>query len=290
MLEDIHVPQFFMFSFLLQVIQDICFSHYSQWIAIVSSKGTCHIFLLSPFGGETVLQMHNSHVGQPTLSPVLSLPWWSTPSFMINHQSSTPTPPPPPITLYVVSRIKNSHTGWLHTVSNAASSATGKVSVPSGAVATIFYSSAARNLPASQSKAQALEHLLVYSPSGHLVQYELLPPVGGESSESVSRIAPSSPLQIQDEELRVKVETLQWWDVCRRSDWPEREECVSGIAPDRQASEIVMDMSDSEDANAGDKESEKSYEHSHLYIANAEVQMSFGRIPIWQQSKVFVIR
>ncbi|KAL3750202.1 hypothetical protein ACJRO7_011223 [Eucalyptus globulus] len=268
------------------VIQDICFSHYSQWIAIVSSKGTSHIFLLSPFGGETVLQMQNSHVGQPTLSPALSQPWWSTPSFMINHQSSTPTPTPPPITLYVVSRIKNSNSGWLHTVSNAASPATGKVSVPSGAVATVFYSSTARNLEASQSKVQALEHLLVYSPSGHLVQYELLPPVGGESTEAISRIPPSSPLQVQDEELRVKVETLQWWDVCRRSDWPEREESVSGIASDGQASEMVMDMSDSEDTNAGDKESEKSYEHSHLYIANAEVQMSFGRIPIWQQSKI----
>ncbi|KAK8261749.1 hypothetical protein V6Z12_D13G209600 [Gossypium hirsutum] len=111
------------------VIQDICFSPFSQWIAIVSSRGTCHIFVLSPFGGENVLQIQNSHVDGPILSPAVSLPWWSTPFFVIYSQ--TFSMPPPTVTLSVVSRIKNGNS-WLNTVTNAASSVAGKASFPSG--------------------------------------------------------------------------------------------------------------------------------------------------------------
>ncbi|OWM62969.1 autophagy-related protein 18h isoform X2 [Punica granatum] len=270
------------------VIQDICFSHYSQWIAIITAKGTCHIFLLSPFGGEANLQLHNSHVGQPTLFPAMSLPWWSMPYFMVNQQSSTShLLPPPPVTAYVASRIKNCNSGWINSVSNAASSATGKVSVPSGAFAAVFHSSGLQNPRPSPAKVHALEHLLVFTPSGHVVQYELLPSMGGESSETVSRTTMGPPAQIQDEELRVKVEPLHWWDVCRRRDWPEKEECISGLTFDsKEAADAVANTSGSADSN-GDTESEKSCDHSHFYIANAEVQMSFGRIPIWQQSKIY---
>lgn len=279
----------FSLLFTIQVIQDICFSHYSQWIAIVSSRGTCHIFALSPFGGETVLQIQNSDVDGPTLLPVVSLPWWSTPSVMINQQSFSPLPPAPVI-LSVVSRIKNSQSGWLNQVSNAASSAAGKVSVPSGAIAAIFHSSLPHDLRPAPLKVHALENLLVYTPCGYAIQYKLLPSMGGEPSEVASRTGPSSSLQMQDEELRVKVEPVQWWDVCRRSDWLEREECISGINFGRQETgDLVMDSSDSEDNHVGNKEFVKPNERSHLYLSNAEVQISTGRIPIWQKSKVLAM-
>ncbi|GFY91985.1 autophagy 18h-like protein [Actinidia rufa] len=158
------------------VIQDIFFSRYSQWVAIVSSRGTCHIFVLSPFGGETGLQIQNSHVDGPSLIPVLSQPWWSSSSLMISQQSSPS--PPAPITLSVVSRIRLGNSGWLNTVSNAASSAAGKVSVPSGSVAAIFHSSVHHHMQPAPSNVNALEHLLVYSPSGNVIQYELRPSVG----------------------------------------------------------------------------------------------------------------
>ncbi|XP_041019871.1 autophagy-related protein 18h [Juglans microcarpa x Juglans regia] len=268
------------------VIQDICFSHFSQWIAIVSSRGTCHIFALSPFGGETVLQIHNSDVDGPTLLPVISPPWWSTPSFMINRQSFSPLPPAPVI-LSVVSRIKNSQSGWLNQVSNAASSAAGKVSIPSGATAAVFHSSLPHDLLPSPLKVNALENLLVYTPCGYTIQYKLLPSMGGEPSDAVSRTGPSSSLHVQDEELQLKVEPVQWWDVCRRSDWLEREECISGIALGRQeTADMVMDSSDCEDNHVGNKEFVKPNERSHLYLSNAEVQISSGRIPIWQKSKI----
>ncbi|XP_031265258.1 autophagy-related protein 18h [Pistacia vera] len=268
------------------VIQDICFSNYSQWIAIVTSRGTCHIFALAPFGGETVLQIQNSNVDGPSLTPVLSLPWWSGPSFMTN-QHSFPLPLPAPVTLSVVSRIKNNNSGWLNTVSNAASSAAGRASIPSGAVAGVFHSSVPQDLQPAHLKVNALEHLLVYTPSGNVVQYKLLSSTGGETSETSLRTGHSYSAQIQDEELGVKVEPVQGWDVCRRTDWPEREECISGITVgQKEVSGMIMDTSDCEDNDTGHKEYVKLHDQSHLHISNAEVQMSSGRILIWQNSKI----
>lgn len=275
---------------MLQVIQDICFSQYSQWIAIVTTRGTCHIFALAPFGGERVLQIQSSNVDGPTITPVLSLPWWSTPSFMMNQQSF-PSSPPPPVTLSVVSRIKNNNSSWLHTVSNATSSAAGKAAIPSGALAAVFHTSVPENFQPMHSKVKALEQLLVYSPSGHVVQHKLLPSIGGESGESTLRNSPGSSFPMQDEELSIKVEALQGWDVCRRADWPEREECLSGITVGgrQEASEMVMDVSSCEDNDTTHKEHVKIHDRSHLYISNAEVQMNSARIPVWQNSKVFMI-
>ncbi|KAK8508835.1 hypothetical protein V6N13_090788 [Hibiscus sabdariffa] len=268
------------------VIQDICFSAFSQWIAIVSSRGTCHIFVLSPFGGENVLQIRNSHVDGPILSPVISFPWWSTPSFLINYQTFS-SPAPPTVTLSVVSRIKDVNSGWLNTVTNAASSAAGRTSFPSGALSAVFHNSLPNDLPRAQVKANVLEHLLLYTPSGHVVQHKLLPSFGGEAGESASRIGPGSALQVQEEGLRVKVEAIKAWDVCRRTDWPEREECLSGMTHGRkEALVMAMDGSDSEDNYAGQKDMSKPQDRAHFYLSNAEVQISSGRIPIWQNSKI----
>ncbi|KAL8155374.1 hypothetical protein AgCh_000672 [Apium graveolens] len=254
------------------VIQDICFSPYSQWIAIVSSRGTGHIFSLSPFGGETGLQMQKYNLSGPTLLPVLSVPWWSTSSYMLKQSYS---PPPPPIILSVVSRIKNS--GWLSSVSNAASSAAGKLSAPSGVVAATFHSSVGK-LQSTTLNVNALEHLMVYTPSGSVVQYELLPYTGGDQLG-----------QVQDEDLKVKVGPVQWWDVCRRADWPEREEYVGGSIRARQdAGEKLMDASDCEDDGTTVKDMVKHHDRFPWYLSNAEVQMRSGRSPIWQKSQVYV--
>ncbi|MCD9639045.1 hypothetical protein HAX54_023325 [Datura stramonium] len=269
------------------VIQDICFSHYSQWVAIISSRGTCHLFVLSPFGGETGLQLQNSFVDGPILLPILSGPWWSTSSFLVNQQSFAPAPTPAPITLSVVNRIKNVNSGWLNTVSNAASSAAGKVSVPSGVLAAVFHSSVHREQPAPQNF-NALEHLLAYTPSGHLIQYELMPSFGGEQGDSYLRTGTASVVQMQEDDIGVKVDPIQWWDVCRRADWPEREECIHGITlGGREAPDMVMGESLSEDDDTGEKDSAKLCDRSHWYLSNAEVQLKSGRIPIWQKSKIY---
>ncbi|XP_057965598.1 autophagy-related protein 18g-like isoform X2 [Malania oleifera] len=275
------------------IIQDICFSYYSQWIAIVSSKGTCHVFVLSPFGGDAGFQTLSSQVEEPNIFPVLSLPWWSTSSGIMNQQYFRP---PPPVTLPVVSRIKDSNSGWLNTVNNAAS-VMGKVFIPSGAVASVFHNSISSTFQEHNSRINSLEHLLVYTPSGHVVQHELLPSLELKMSDGGSRTCSGSFVQIQDEELKVRVEPLQWWDVCRRSDWPEREDCLLGATLGTQeAAVIVPDRSGHEDNystnnDTGVKDSVKTdtlklQEQSHGYLSNAEVQISRAQFPMWQKSKI----
>ncbi|KAK1423686.1 hypothetical protein QVD17_18994 [Tagetes erecta] len=257
------------------VIQDICFSQYSEWVAVISSRGTCHIFLLSPFGGETGIQLQNSRSNGRALSAFVSVPWWSTSSFT-NDQSLSP-PPPAAITLSVVSRIKNVNFGWINSVGNATY---GKTSVPPGVIAATFHSSICRNVAPAVSNVETLEHLLVYSPSGYVIQYELLPSIGREHGESSLKVGTASQVQAQDEDLRVKVEPIQWWDVCRRTDWPETEEFIGEAAPTRHSSvETVMTDSDVENS--------KRQEQSRWYLSHAEVQIKSGRVPVWQKSKIY---
>jgi hypothetical protein len=278
----------------LQVIQDISFSHFSQWVSIVSARGTCHIFTLSPFGGDSSLQTQNSHSDGPPLAPCQSRPWWSKPSFLMDQQLH---PVPSTVTNSVVSRIKNSSSSWLNTVSNVAASASGKLSVPSGAITAIFYNSIYQGSVPAPSKANALEHLLVYSPSGHVIQHELMPSSGSESSDSSPTVGSGAHLQLQDDELHVTAEPVQWWDVCRRTNWPERDQDIANVVFHNQQNSIMtVDTSDCEDSDHSDftpsndgmskKEVMKVKERSSWYLSNAEVQISSWRIPIWDKSKI----
>lgn len=279
------------------MIQDICFSHFSQWVAIVSSKGTCHLFVLSPFGGDTGFQIISSKGEEPSLLPVLSLPWWST-SSLISHQQSLP--PPAPVVLSVVSRIKYSSFGWLNTIQNSTANVSGKVFVPSGAIAAIFHNSMSHSPPLVKSKMKSLEHLLVYTPSGHIVQHELLPSVGPEPNEIGSRTQSASTLHMQEDEFRVKVEPIQWWDVCRRLEWPEKGDSCGNTFDRQDGINRVQErmysgdgygfnfinISDGVGEKAAKPSTRKPHEMSHWYISNAEVQLNFGRIPIWENSKI----
>ncbi|CAH9087150.1 unnamed protein product [Cuscuta europaea] len=266
------------------VIQDICFSNFSQWVGIISTKGTCHIFVLSPFGGETGLQLQSTHVNGTTLTPILSMPWWSASSFSTNAHSSCP--PPTPITLSVVSRIKNV-SGWLNSVSSVASSAAGRTSVPSGVVAAVFHSCIHRDVQHAPQNPNTLEHLLAFTPSGHLIQYEMISSLGREQGQSSLRSGTGHLMQMQEDDLGVKVDPVQWWDVCRRADWPEREEYVQEISlVNRGCMETVIDNSASEDDDIGVKDIPKPHGQSHWYLSNAEVQSRSWRTPIWQKSKI----
>ncbi|KAG0483440.1 hypothetical protein HPP92_011524 [Vanilla planifolia] len=214
------------------VIQDICFSQFSQWIAIVSSRGTCHLFLLSPFGGDVSLQQQSSDCGREVLVPNLTMPWWS------------------------ISRIKNCSSGWINTVSNAAASATGKIAKPSGAIAAVFHNSMSHPAPPVHAHHKSLEYLLTYSPSGHLIQHELLPSSGAESSDSSSKSGSGSLVHFQDEELFINTADCHGLaDACSMS-------CTNV------------------------NETLKSHERPHWYLSNAEVQLCSGRIPIWQKTKI----
>ncbi|KAL6516050.1 hypothetical protein OROGR_019355 [Orobanche gracilis] len=264
------------------VIQDICFSHYSEWIAIVSTRGTCHIFVLSPFGGDDGFQTLYTHGQGTSLVLASTPPWWSTSSFTINEQ---PSLPPPTCTPSVLARIRCSDSGLLNSVSNAAASMVGRLWVPSGAVAAIFHNTnSAGSLDVNKSSGGSLEHILVYTPSGFVVQHEIMSSMGGHEQRESRNEYSYNP---QNEELRVKVEPLQWWDVCRRMDNMEREECTFGSIFDG-----LNDLDfDEENLISGEKKlvknnSLKSAERLHLYLSNAEVQINSCRLPIWQKSKM----
>ncbi|KAK3041419.1 hypothetical protein RJ639_000396, partial [Escallonia herrerae] len=269
------------------IIQDICFSHISQWVAIVSSKGTCHIFFLFPFGGHAGLQTFDSFGKHPAASPVLSLPWWSNSPIVLNQQS---TPPPPPVTLSVVCRIKNNSSGLLNSVSNAAASAAGKVFVPSGAVAAVFHNSIPLSSENVHRRVNSLEHLLVYSPLGYVIQHQLLPSFGSEPSDIGSKSRSSSNLHTQDVDSTVTVKPVQCWDVCRRSDTPERDECIFVTASDGRETADMINNLNTNDSVGGEifvkSNSIKSHERAYWFLSNAEVQQISCKLPIWQNTKI----
>ncbi|XP_073283825.1 autophagy-related protein 18g-like isoform X1 [Primulina huaijiensis] len=269
------------------VIQDICFSKYSQWIAIISSRGTCHIFVLSPFGGDDGIQALQTHEQGTLLYLASSPPWWSTSSFTTNEQHYSP---PHTCTLSIVTRIKCSDSGLLNSVSNAAASMVGNTSVPSGAISAVFHNSKSTGSLDVLSSSNALEHILVYTPSGFAVQYEIQSPLGVELSECRTNSWSTAQVNPQHEEFRVKVDPAQWWDVCRRLDDLEIEEFLSGIFHGENA---YLDNSkiDSQEECSGKKElvksdTMKSAERTPWYLSNAEVQINSCRLPIWQKSKI----
>ncbi|KAF3533544.1 hypothetical protein DY000_02040829 [Brassica cretica] len=238
-------------------ISALCFDQSGTLLVTASIHGNnINVFRIMPSPskngpGENVIEIRSSHVDGPTLAPTLSLPWWSSPSLSTTHFTF---PPPASVTLSVVSRIKCNN--FFH----AASSVVGKPSFPSGCLAAVFHQAV------PQVSAPALDYLLVYTPSGHVVQYKLIPSLGGgDQAESSSRIGAA------EEELRVKVEPVQCWDVCRRTDWPEREENICG-----RVAEDSVDASDLA----------KPLEKHHVYVANAEVLINSGRKPIWQNSEI----
>lgn len=278
-----------------QVIHDICFSQYSQWITIVSSRGTCHIFILSPFGGDSSFQQQSPCCNGPTLAPNLTMPWWSASSFIMDQQFLLPSP----LTLSVIGRIKNCSFGWLNTLNTVAASTTGKVSTPSGALAAVFHNSINHFIPTAQAVTNSLEHLLVYSPSGHLIQHQLVPSPELESCGGSSGSGSGPLLQFQDEELHVIAEPIQWWDVCRRSNWVEREQNIpQSIFDNQQNVEIFLCKSTSDEIHgsqsvsstkAATNEPVKAHVRSHGYLSNAEVQVCSGRISVWQKSEVIIV-
>ena len=175
----------------------------------------------------------------------------------------------------------------------------GKLWVPSGAVAAIFHNSNSTGSTGSRdvkSTSTSLEHILVYTPSGFVVQHDILSSMGPELIESRTGSLSAPQANPQNEELRVKVEPTQWWDVCRRLENTEREECISGsIFDGLHDAEIDKDskMVSQENASSSDKklaksDSLKSPDRSHWYLSNAEVQINSGRLPLWQKSKVCI--
>ncbi|RRT57097.1 hypothetical protein B296_00039348, partial [Ensete ventricosum] len=192
-------------------------------------------------------------------------------------------------------RVLNGSSPARYNWTSVAASAAGKTFGSSGAVAAMFHNSLYHDLSQVPPKANSLEHLLVYSPSGLVIQYELLLSSFVEPCDSSLKAIPAPLLQLQEEELHVNAEPVQWWDACRRSNWPQREEDVSLlIFSNQQDSETVIDSGDCKDnasscilssAN-GLPGTESMGSERSWYFSNAEVQISSGKVPVWQKSKI----
>ncbi|KAF8391481.1 hypothetical protein HHK36_023786 [Tetracentron sinense] len=279
------------------VIQDISFSEDSHWIMISSSRGTSHLFAISPSGGSVKFlpsddnfTYTNDELGAMTKPAVRWPP--SSGSSMLNQQSLCASGPP--VTLSVVSRIKNGNNGWKGTVAGAAAAATGRVSSLSGAIASSFHNCKGNDLYADTSSWRTKYHLLVYSPSGCVIQYVLRLSSDSDCGTVVSGISTvyeSSPVS----DARLVIEALQKWDICQRQNRREREDNIDiyGEYGNADSSKIFPEGIKRGNiiypADRGTVARAKicPEERHHLYISEAELQMHQARIPLWAKPQIY---
>ena len=281
-----------------QVIQDISFSDDSKWIMISSSRGTSHLFAINPQGGYVNIQSNDDNLNTKTngLSTATnqSVRRASMSAVQMPKQQSLYVGGPP-ITLSVVSRIRNGSNGWRGTVSGAAAAATGRKSALSGAIASSF-----RNCKGSGtvygegSNSKANHHLLVFSPSGSMIQYALRT-ITGQDSAVVSGLSPAYESTPQAE-ARLVVEAMHKWNICHSHSRREREDNVdiygeNGIADSNKIYPEVVDedIISPKMRNGVTKLNPCLKEEHHLYISEAELQMHQTQIPLWVKPEVYII-
>ncbi|KAE8704044.1 Autophagy 18 F isoform 2 [Hibiscus syriacus] len=203
------------------VIQDISFSDDSNRIMISSSRGTIHLFAINPMGGSVCLQSgdadfahKNGSLGVMTKPQVPRLP------------NSSLCASGPPVTLSVVSRIRNGSNGWRGTVSGAAAAATGRMGSLSGAIACSFHNCKGNNFLLSESSSlKGKYHLLVFSPSGCMIQYALRPSAELDSTPVVTGLNTTYE-STTDSDVRLVVEAIQKWNICQKHTRRERDDNV----------------------------------------------------------------
>ncbi|MBA0606609.1 hypothetical protein Godav_019051 [Gossypium davidsonii] len=279
------------------VIQDISFSDDSNWIMISSSRGTSHLFAINPMGGSVSSQSgdadfahKNSSLGVMTKPQV---PW------LPNLGVQTPTQTSlcasgPPVTLSVVSRIKNGNNGWRGTVSGAAAAATGRMSPLSGAIASSFHNCKNNKFLFSESSSsKAKYHLLVFSPSGCLIQYALRLPAEHDSTPVVTGLNTTHE-STADSDGRLVVDAIQKWNICQKHTRREREDNVdiygeNGTTDNGKVyPEEVKEGSTYPDPSYTVKKANANAEEKHnLYISEAELQMHEARMPLWAKPEFF---
>lgn len=278
-----------------QVIQDISFSDDSKWIMISSSRGTSHLFAISPTGGTVNLHpsdtaaAKNSGLGVPTKSAVHWPPNSGVP--MLSQQNFCASGPP--VTLSVVSRIRSGNNGWRSTVTGAAAAATGRMGYLSGAIASSFHNCKANDLFSDSSSLKEKYHLLVFSPSGCVIQYALRISNGIDSTTAVSGLSTvyeATP----DGDARLVVEAVQKWNVCQKQHRREREDNIDiyGENGNTESKTFPRGIKKEnsfhpETRSAVSKSKISPEERHHLYISEAELQMHQAQNPLWAKPEVF---
>ncbi|KAL9441465.1 hypothetical protein AB3S75_020039 [Citrus x aurantiifolia] len=277
------------------VIQDISFSDDSNWIMISSSRGTSHLFAINPLGGSVNFQPTDANFTTKHGAMAKSGVRWP-PNLglqMPNQQSLCASGPP--VTLSVVSRIRNGNNGWRGTVSGAAAAATGRVSSLSGAIASSFHNCKGNSETyAAGSSLKIKNHLLVFSPSGCMIQYALRISTGLDVTMGVPGLG-SAYDSVPEDDPRLVVEAIQKWNICQKQARREREDNIdiygdngtfdsNKIYPE----EVKGGNFASTEANGVIEKTNVSPEDKHhLYISEAELQMHPPRIPLWAKPQIY---
>ncbi|KAK3001077.1 hypothetical protein RJ639_022248 [Escallonia herrerae] len=277
------------------VIQDISFSDDSQWVMISSSRGTSHLFAISPSGGSVNFQPADTCyttrgscvLTRPAIHgpPNLGLQTVSQQAFCASS---------PPVSLSAVSRIRSENNGWRSTVSGAAAAAAGRTGPLSGAIASVFHICKGQGLYSDTSFLKAKYHLLVFSSSGCVVQHAFRVSSGLDSAAAVSGLSTvyGSALEC---DTRLVVEAMQKWNICQKQNRRERDENIDiyGENGSSDSSKIhpegIKEVSDvySEARGAVARQNITTEERQHMYISEAELQMHQPRMPLWAKPEIY---
>ncbi|CAN6694536.1 unnamed protein product [Malus baccata var. baccata] len=275
------------------IIQDISFSDDSNWIMVSSSRGTSHLFAINPWGGS--VNLPTADAGFTTKSTGLGVTTRSSvcwPGLQTPNQQSLCSAGPP-VTLSVVGRIRNGNNSWRGTVTGAAAAATGKMSFLSGAVASSFHNCKGKAYYVDRNSSKAKYHLLVFSPSGSMIQYALrisngldLTAVAGLNSAYESGL---------EGDTRLVVEAIRKWNVCQKQNRRERDD-TSDIYGEN------VNFDNNKIYPEGKKKGNTIYpeacitlpkakigseEEHQLYISEAELQMHEARSPVWAKPELY---
>ncbi|XP_042060152.1 autophagy-related protein 18f-like isoform X1 [Salvia splendens] len=279
------------------VIQDISFSSDSQWIVISSLRGTSHIFATSLSGGLVSFRSTDSYSSaRNRVSSLITKPAvHGSPNSglqVLTQQSVCASGPP--VNLNAVSRIRNGINGWRNTVSGAAAAATGRSSSLSGAVASVFHNCKDDGIYGDQSLLMKNYYMLVFSPSGCVIQYVLhsCPALVGWMASPGASLTSESGI---DNDARVMVEAMQNWNICQKHNRKERGDNIDmhGENGNSDSSKVYPEITKHENGAfskfscSTKNKNIISEEKHHMYISEAELQMHQKKNLVWTRPGIY---
>jgi len=278
------------------VIKDISFSDDSEWIMISSSRGTSHLFSISPYSGSTRFRYSDNNSAENDYivdsSSVNHTAHWSqksAPSLSLSQKTLFISGPP--LTLSVVSRIRNGSNLFKGAVHGAAAFATGASSPISGAIASTFHNCKGADHN-SDGSSRMKYYLLVFSPSGSIIQYVLHLSAEQDSGFDF----PAGPISYGSEretDTKFVIEALQKWDVCHKRN--RRDSAESFAYSDFENGENnklfqkVMKKGSSNypfDCAAVERPKLGADENRNFFISQSELQTHVMQTPLWSRSGI----
>ncbi|PHU13064.1 hypothetical protein BC332_19994 [Capsicum chinense] len=280
------------------VIQDISFSSDSRWIMISSSRGTSHLFAVSPSGGPVDFRTSNACLsacanGSGLMAKPAVQRTVNSGLQALNQQNIGRSP----VTLSAVGRIRSGSNGWKSTLSGAAAAATGNVSSLSGSIASAFqYNKNYNNQYTDAAFPKSDYHLLVFSSPGCVIQYALRM-CSCLDSLTTTNPAMATPYQSGVEvDARLIVDAIQKWNICQKHNRKERGGNIDiyGEFGDSDSGRVfpegmkVENGLDSKTRNTTTTEEKRSSnERHHMYISEVELEMHKPQNPLWAKVEMY---